>query len=335
MISRFMRASSAACRGLCIATLATFLSSGLLWAGEAFPSRALRLIVPYPPGGGVDLVARTIAPKMAESLSHNVIIENRPGGSGNIGAVAAARSQPDGHTLLIVASTFTISPSLFVELPYDTVKDLVAVSQVTSSAYIVVVHPSLPASSISQLITLARARPHTIAYSSPGYAGPSHLAAELFSTRTGIRMLHVPNKGAGPAAIDLVSGQTQLMFGSPGVTLPYVRANRLRALAVTTLKRFPAAPDIPTVSEAGVSGFEVDSWYGVLVPAGTPASRIRQLRNQSAMALQSAEVRERLLKLGIEPVGTTPEEFSRLIAREIPRWASVAAAAGVKKGGDF
>jgi len=304
-------------------------------AAESFPAKPLRLIVPYPPGGGVDIVGRVIAPRLTESLRHNVVVENRPGGSATIGTEIAARSQPDGHTLLIVASTYTITPNLFSKLSYDPLKDLTAVSQVTSSAYFIVVHPSLPVTSLSALIKLARAQPNAIAYSSPGYGGPGHLAGELLSTRTGIRMLHVANKGAGPAALDLVSGQTQLMFGSPGVSQPYIRNGRMRALAVTTRTRFAVAPDIPTAIEAGVPDFVVDGWYGVLVPAGTPAPRLKILGEHMVKALQSGEVRDRLLKMGIEPAGTTPDEFAQLIRAEIPRWGAVVEAAGVRRGGDF
>ncbi|MBI3045074.1 MAG: tripartite tricarboxylate transporter substrate binding protein [Betaproteobacteria bacterium] len=320
---------------VCAALLIFIASAGPIWAAEAFPSKPLRLIVPYPPGGGVDIVGRVFASKLAEALKHNVIVDNKPGGSATIGTGLAARAQPDGHTLLIVASTYTITPNLFNKLPYDPVRDLAAVTQVTSSAYIVVVHPSLPVATLSDLIKLAKAKPNAIAYSSPGYAGPPHLTGELFAVRTGIRILHVPNKGAGPAAIDLVSGQTQLMFSSPGVSLPYIRTNRLRALAVTTRNRLAAAPEIPTAGEAGVPDFVVDGWYGVLVPAGTPAPRVKFLSDQIAKAVQSTEVRERLLKLGIEPVGTSPDEFAQLIRAEIPRWAGVVEAARVRKGGDF
>lgn len=320
---------------VCAALLVFIASGGPIWAAEAFPSRPLRLIVPYPPGGGVDIVGRVFAPKLAEALKYNVIVENRPGGSAIIGTELAARAQPDGHTLLIVASTYTITPNLFNKLPYDPVRDLAAVTQVTSSAYIVVVHPSLPAVTLSDLIKLAKAKPNAIAYSSPGYAGPPHLTGELFAVRTGTRILHVPNKGAGPAAIDVVSGQTQLMFSSPGVSLPYIRAKRLRALAVTTRNRLAVAPDIPTAGEAGVPDFVVDGWYGVLVPAGTPAPRVKFLSDQIVKAAQSTEVKGRLLTLGIEPVGTSPDEFAQLIRSEIPRWASVVEAARVRKGGDF
>lgn len=320
---------------VCAALLLLIASSCPIWAADAFPSKPLRLIVPYPPGGGVDIVGRVFASKVAETLKHNVIVDNRPGGSAIIGTGLAARAQPDGHTLLIVASTYTITPNLFNKLPYDPVRDFAAVTQVTSSAYIVVVHPSLPVATLSDLIKLAKARPNAIAYSSPGYAGPPHLTGELFAVRTGTRILHVPNKGAGPAAIDLVSGQTQLMFSSPGVSLPYIRSKRLRALAVTTRNRLAAAPDIPTAGEAGLPDFVVDGWYGILVPAGTPDPRVRFLSDQIVKAAHSTEVKDRLVKLGIEPVGTSPDEFAQLIRSEIPRWAGVVEAAGVRKGGDF
>ena len=296
----------------------------------AFPDRSLRLVVPYPPGGGTDIVARAVGQKLAEAWKQNVVIDNRGGASGNIGTELVARATPDGYTLLIVISAFTVNPSIFKQLPWDPVRDFAPVSKVGSSAYVLVVHPGVPARSVSQLIALARAEPNALSFASSGIGSPLHLAGELLKTRANINMVHVPYKGAGPAIVDLLAGRVQVLFGSSVTMLPHIRNGRLRALATTSAKRVPAAPEIPTMAEAGVSDSEVDGWYGILAPAGTPPDRVRKLSDQIAAIMRTPEMRERFAKEGREAMGTTPEEFSRFIAAEIAKWAKVVSATGIK-----
>ncbi len=313
----------------CICAIVTgHFTGGTLAA--AFPDRSLRLVVPYPPGGGTDIVARAIGQKLAEAWKQNVVIDNRGGASGNIGTELVARAAPDGYTLLTVISAFAVNPSIYKQLPWDPVRDFAPVSKVGSSAYILVVHPSVPARSVSQLIALARAEPNALSFVSSGIGGPLHLAGELLKTRANINMVHVPYKGAGPAIVDLLAGQVQVLFGSSVTMLPHIRNGRLRALATTSAKRLPAAPEIPTMAEAGVPDCEVDGWYGILAPAGTPPDRVRKLSDQIAAIMRTSEMRERFAKEGREAMGTTPEEFSRFIAAEIAKWAQVVSATGIK-----
>ena len=295
-----------------------------------YPDRSLRLVVPYPPGGGTDIVARALGQKLAEAWKQTVVVDNRGGAGGNIGTELVARAVPDGHTLLIAISSFTVNPSIFKQLPWDPVRDFAPVSKVGSSAYILVVHPSVPARSVSQLIALARAKPDALSFASSGIGSPLHLAGELLKTRANINMVHVPYKGAGPGIIDLLTGQVQVLFGSSVTMLPLIGSGRLRALATTSAARLAAAPGIPTMAEAGVQDCEVDGWYGILAPAGTPRDRVRKLSDQLAAILRTPEMRERFAKDGREAMGSTPEEFSRFIAAEIVKWAKVVSATGIK-----
>ena len=303
--------------------------TGITLAAD-YPDRTLRLVVPYPPGGGTDIVARALGQKLAEAWKQNVVVDNRGGAGGNIGTELVARAVPDGHTLLIAISSFTVNPSIFKQLPWDPVRDFAPVSKVGSSAYILVVHPSVPARSVAQLIALARVKPDALSFASSGIGSPLHLAGELLKTRANINMVHVPYKGAGPAIVDLLAGRVQVLFGSSVTMLPHIRNGRLRALATTSAKRVPAAPEIPTMAEAGVPDSEVDGWYGILAPAGTPPDRVRKLSDQIAAIMRTPEMRERFAKEGREAMGTTPEEFSRFIAAEIAKWAKVVSATGIK-----
>jgi len=313
--------------GFCAFCTGHFAGSAL---ADDFPNRSLRLVVPYPPGGGTDIVARALGQKLTEAWKQNVVVDNRGGAGGNIGTELVARAVPDGYTLLIAISSFTVNPSIFKQLPWDPVRDFAPISKVGSSAYILVVHPSVPARSVSQLIALARAKPDALSFASSGIGGPLHLAGELLKTRANINMVHVPYKGAGPAIIDLLAGQVQVLFGSSVTMLPLIRNGRLRALATTSAARLAAAPEIPTMAEAGVPDCEVDGWYGILAPAGTPPDRVRKLSDQLAAILRAPEMRERFAKEGREAMGTTPEEFSRFIAAEIVKWAKVVSATGIK-----
>jgi tripartite-type tricarboxylate transporter receptor subunit TctC len=307
-----------------------FTHSQVTAATGEYPNRTIRLIVPFGPGGGTDIVARLLAQKLSEAWKHNVVIDNRDGGGSTIGTSLAARANPDGHTLVIVTATFAINPSLHKKLPYDSVRDFAPVSQVTSSLYVIAVNPAVPATSMKQLIALARSSPGKMTYATAGNGSSGHLGMELLKTMTGIDMVHVPYKGAGPAIIAVVAGQVQLNMGSTTAALPHIRANRLRPLAVTTAKRFPILPDVPTVAEVGLPGYEVDGWYGILAPAGTPADRVQIVSKQLDLALSSAELREHLSRDGIEALGTSPEAFARYIKAEMTKWSKVVATANVR-----
>ncbi len=295
-----------------------------------YPNRSIRLIFPYGPGGGTDIVARWLAPKLSDAWKQSVVIDNREGGGSTIGTALAARANPDGHTLVLVTATFAINPSLHKKLPYDSAKDFAPVSQVTSSLYVIAVNPAIPATTIKQLVALARFSPGKISYATAGNGSSGHLGMELLKSMAGIDMVHVPYKGAGPATIAVVGGQVQLIMGSTTAALPQIRGNRLRPLAVTTAKRFPILPEVPTVAEAGLPGYEVDGWYGILAPAGTPAERLRLVSEQLALTLSSPELKERLSRDGIEPRGTSPQAFARYITSEMTQWAKVVATANVR-----
>jgi tripartite-type tricarboxylate transporter receptor subunit TctC len=295
-----------------------------------FPNRAVRLIVPFGPGGGTDIVARLLAQELGQAWKQNVVIDNREGGGSTIGTSLAARADPDGHTLVIVTATFAINPSLHRKLPYDSVRDFIPVSQVTSSQYVIAVHPAVPATSMQQLIALARSTPGKIAYATAGNGSSGHLGMELLKTMTGLDMVHVPYKGTGPATVAVVGGQVQVIMGSTTAALPHIRSNRLRPLAVSTQKRFPILPDVPTVAEAGLPGYEVDGWYGILAPARTPMDRVHNISKQLALALHTPELKERLSRDGVEVRGTSPEDFARYIKAEMTQWAKVVTAAKVR-----
>ena len=293
-------------------------------AAQDYPSKPIRFIVPFPPGGGNDTMARTVGQKLTEAFGQQVVIDNRAGAGGIIGADMAAHSAPDGYTLFLggVGSHGT-NPNLNAKLPYDPVRDFAPISLIASAPMVVVVHPSVPAKSLGELIKLAKAKPGTLNFASNGTGGSSHLAAELFKMMAGVDIVHVPYKGLAPALIDLLSGQVQLMFSSTVAIIPQVRSGKLRALATTGARRLPALPDIPTAAEAGVAGCETGSWYGVLAPAGTPRAIIDKLNREIVKITQMPDVRERLAAEGAEPAGNSPEEFAAYIKRELARWNKV------------
>ena len=298
---------------------------------QDWPSKPLRFIAPNLPGGPTDILARLIGQKLAESLGQPVVIENRAGAAGNIGTEAAAKAPPDGYTLVTGNNaTFGANVSLYKRLGFDPVKDFAPVILVATQPNILVVHPSLPVNSVRELIALAKARPGQLNYSGSGMGANAHLAAELFKSMTGTSIVHIPYKSAAPALTDLIAGQTQLMFATALSVVPYIKANRVRALGVTTAKRSRSVPDVPTIAEAGVPGFEASTWHGVLVPAGTPVAIVDRLNAEINRTLQQADVRDRLAALGAEIVGGTPKEFADHIQREIPKWAKVIKTAGVQ-----
>ena len=297
-------------------------------SAQSYPSKPVRLIVPFAPGGPADFQARLIAPKLTASWGQPVVVENRAGGNTIIATELTARSEPDGHVVQVISAGFAINVSLYSKLPYDSLRDLAFVTQLTSGPAIVVVHPSLPVRSVKELIQLARSRPGQLTYASAGL--PSQLAVELFKVMTGTDLVHVPYKGAAPAMIDLIAGHVQVSFPTIGGGLPHAQAGRLRALATTGAKRPLAAPDLPTMMESGVPGYEATNWFGTAVPAKTPPAIVAKLSQDIGRVLHLPDVRERLLAQGMEPVSNTPEEFSTYVRSEMTKWAKVVKASGAK-----
>jgi tripartite-type tricarboxylate transporter receptor subunit TctC len=296
---------------------------------QAYPSKPVRMIAASSPGSAVDIVARIVAQKLGEQMGQQVIVDNRAGAGGNLGAELAAKAAPDGYTLFMGTPAHAINTGLYRKLNYDLVRDFAPVSQVTSGQYVVVVHPSLPVKSIRELIALARAKPGQLNYASAGTGNATHLAGELFSSAARVKLVHVPYKGSGPAVTDLVGGQVQLMFANLVAALPQVKTGRIRALAVTGQTRAAAAPDLPTVIEAGVPGYVVTSWFGVFVPAATPRELVVRLNVDLARTMGAPEVRERLAADGAEPTVGTPEQFAAFVKAEIARWTKVIKNAGI------
>ncbi len=292
-------------------------------APGAYPAKPLRLIAPSSPGSGVDIVARFYAQKLTSQIKHQVVVENRAGAGANLGAEIAAKAAPDGYTLFMGTPAHAINPSLYRRLSYDILRDFAAVSQVSSGVYVVVIHPALPAKTLRELIALAKAKPGQLNYGSAGTGNATHLAGELFRSLSGVNIVHVPYKGSGPALVDLAGGQMQLMFSNLTAALPHIKSGKLRALAVTGAKRTPLAPDMPTVAEAGVPGYAVESWYGLFVPTGTPQDIIARLTAETGAAMRAPEMKERLAAEGADPVAGTPAELAALVKIEIAKWAKV------------
>lgn len=315
-----------------LAAIALFGLTGLEAPAQDFPVKSIRLVVPFPPGGGNDTIARLLGQKLAPALGQQVLVDNRPGAGGTIGAEIAAKSPPDGYTLFLAGvASHGINPNLRKQLPYDPVRDFSGVSLIASAPLLVVVHPSLPVASIKQLVALAKARPGAVNYASNGSGSSSHLAVELFAMTTGTVMTHIPYKGVALALTDLMSGQVQVAFSSAVSMLPHVKAGKLRAIAMTGAKRSQAIPDIPTVAEAGVPGYETGSWYGIVAPAKTPRPVIERLSREIATATRSAEISGRLVDEAVIPIGSTAEEFDAHIRRELARWAKVIAKARISE----
>ena len=298
---------------------------------DAYPSRPIRFVVAFPPGGGTDIIARSIAQKLSERVSQQVLVDNRPGAGGNIGTEIVAKSAPDGYTMLMgSAGPLAINASLFKTMPFDPQHDLAPVTLAASTPNVLVVHPSLGVTTVKELIALAKNSPGRINFASSGFGTPAQLAGELFNSMAGVKLVHVPYKGAAPALADLLGGQVQLMFSTMPPALPHVKDGKLRALAVTSLKRSPAAPELPTLAEAGLPGFEANTWHGVVLPAGAPAEVIAKLNREIVAILHLPDVVERLSAQGAEPVGSTPEEFAAYIRSETAKWAKVVRESGAK-----
>jgi len=299
-------------------------------AQQSYPVRAIRMVVPSSPGGGTDITARIIAPKLSEYLGQQVVVENRAGAGTMIGGEIVAHAPPDGYTLLMGISTLAINPAMYKKVPYDALKDLAPISQVVSLPNILVSHPSLPVRTVKELIAFARTRPGQLNFASAGIGTSPHLSMELFLVMTKLKMVHVPYKGSGQGVVDLLAGHVSLMTPSILTALPYAKEGRLHALGVTSAKRADGAPDIPTIGEAGVPGYEATQWFGVLAPAGTPRDIVNRLHSQVVRALRAPEIRDRLSADGAEPVGSTPEEFAAYIRSETKKWADVIRNAGIK-----
>jgi tripartite-type tricarboxylate transporter receptor subunit TctC len=298
---------------------------------QPYPSQPIKMIVPFTAGGTTDILARTIGQKLSEAWRQPVIVENRPGAGGNIGADVVAKAKPDGYTILMgTIGTQSINSSLYAKMPYDAAKDFAPVTLVAMVPNVLVVNPAVNAKTVRELVALAKAKPGELNFASSSTGGSPHLSGEMFKQMTGADIVHVPYKGSAPAITDLLGGQVSLMFDNLPSALPQVKAGKLRALAVTSARRSQAAPDIPTLAESGVPGYEVDSWFGILAPAGTPKEIVNQLNAEIVRILKIPQVRERLLEQGAEPVGDTPEHFADHIRNETVKWARVVKASGAK-----
>ncbi len=319
-----------ALRLLAAAALATLVPLAA-FAADSYPSKQVRFVVPYPPGGPLDTVARLLAQKLTASMKEPIVVDNVPGAGGNIGAGAVARSSPDGYTILMGAvATHAINPALYPNIPYDAGKDFLAVTQVASTPNVLVVNPSLKAATVQEFIALAKSQPGKLNFGSGSTGSAGHLAGELFKTMAGVDMAHIPYKGAAAAMQDLIGGRIDLMFDNLASSLAQVRSGRVRALAVTTAKRSPLAPELPTIAESGLAGFDINTWFGIFVPAGTPRPVVDRLHGEFTKALAAPDVREKMLALGAEPVGGTPEEFAAYVKAEAAKYARLVKASGAK-----
>jgi tripartite-type tricarboxylate transporter receptor subunit TctC len=298
---------------------------------QGYPSRPIRLILPQSPGGPTDIIGRLVAQKLGENLGQTIVADNRAGAAGNLGCELAARAAPDGYTLLLgPPGCLTINPSLYEKLAFDPLRDFEPITQLTAGPEMLVIHPSVPAQSVKELIALVKAKPGSFNFGSGGAGTPNHLASELFRSAAGLQMVHVPYKGTGPAIAAVIAGQVQMMMAGLPPALPQMKAGKLRGLAVTTARRAPIAPEIPTIAESGFPGFEITSWHSILAPAKTPKSIVTLLHAQLVKTLAQPDVRERLAGHGLEPVGSTPEAFRAHLQRETAKYAKLIKAGGIK-----
>jgi tripartite-type tricarboxylate transporter receptor subunit TctC len=311
--------------------LAALLAAPFAWAQSSYPDRPVRLVVPFPPGGGSDFMGRAIQARLSERLKQPVVIDNRGGAGGTLGTDVAAKAPADGYTLVLGSvATHAIAPALYPKLPYDPVKDFVAVAPIGSMPHILVVHPSLGVSTAQELISLVKARPDQANYASAGSGSVGHLTVELFKSMAGLRMQHIPYKGSGPALADLAGGQVKIMFDTLPTGLPLVKAGTLRGLAVSGSTRASAAPQIPTLAEAGVPGFEVLGWYGVFAPAGTPPEIVRRLNAEISAITSQPDFRAQMQGQGADPMAATPQEFAAYLRAEVGKWGKVVRDSGAR-----
>ena len=300
-------------------------------AHAAYPEKPIRIVVPYPPGGNIDITARTVAPGLAEALGQQVVIDNRGGAGGTIGAELAAKSAPDGYTLLLGSTgTMAASPALYPKLGFDPLKDFAPVSLVSIVPLVMVIHPSIPARTVRDFIALAKARPGRITMASAGSGTSNHLTGELFQSVAGVKLIHVPYKGSGPALIDLMGGQVDVLFDQMSSAIGFIKSGKLRAIAVTTLKRTQATPEVPTMDESGLKGFDASTSTGVLLPAATPREIVSKVHAALIKVLRSPATRENFARIGADTLESSPEEFTRFMREEIAKWGKVVRDAGVK-----
>ncbi len=312
-----------------IVLFTALISIPLAGFAEPFPSKPIRLIVPFPPGGSADNLARTMQIPLSDVLGQPIVIDNRPGASGTIGTDLAAKAQADGHTILLVTTTYTVNPSLIKKLPFDPLKDLAPVSLVVSQANILAVHPSVPAKTVKELVALAKAKPNTLNFAGGGNGSSPHLSGELLKIVAGIQITHVPYKGSGPAVTDLIGGHVHMMFAGPLAFEQHVKAGRLRALAVTGKKRSPILPQVPTMAEAGYPGIETGTWFAILAPANTPKAVINALHQAVLKVLHDPDLASRFTKQGVDVVGSSPAELGRHVETEMTKWAKLIREAGI------
>ena len=298
--------------------------------GTDYPSKPIKLIVPYPPGGGTDVIARIVQERFQAQLGQPVLIDNRGGAAGSIGTDIAAKAAPDGYTVLFTLSSHTINPAIYTKLPFDTLKDFEPVAMVASLPQILVANTSFPANTVAELVKVAKAKPGSLSFATVGNGSPGHLAGELFKLRTGTEMTHVPYRGGGPAVTDVMGGQVPLLWVSIPAAAQFVKAGKLKALAVSTTKRSAAFPDVPTMQEAGIPDFEVDSWYAMFVPSKTPKAAIEKLNRVVNTVVREPEIRDKLLAQGSEGVGGTPEQLGKVVSTEMVRWSKLAKEASIK-----
>jgi tripartite-type tricarboxylate transporter receptor subunit TctC len=297
---------------------------------QTYPNRPIKLIVPFAPGGGSDIIARIIAPRLGDAVGQQVVIDNKPGAGTIIGAEIAAKAAPDGYTLFVgITGTLAINPSLYQKLPYDPLRDFSPIILVATGPNILVVHPSLPVKTVRELIALAKSKPGKLSYASAGTGGAPHLAGELFKSTAGVDIVHVPYRGAAPATMDLVAGQVEIMFAGMGAALPFIKAGRLKALAVAGAKRSPVMPELPTIGES-LSGFEASTWFGILSSAGTAKDIVQRLNAEIARVVKREDAKAQLLSQGYEPLTSTPEEFASYIKTELAKWSKVVRTSGAR-----
>jgi tripartite-type tricarboxylate transporter receptor subunit TctC len=308
---------------LALATAAAF--------AQTYPTRSIRLISPFAPGGGTDITARAIAPKLTSAFGQQVIVDNRGGAGGMVGVEIAAKAPADGYTIVIgTIGNIAVNPSLYSKMPYDPQKDLVPIGQVANALNVLVVHPSLPAKTVKEFIAIAKQRPGALNFGSSGPGATDHLAGEVFNVMAGVKMVHIPYKGGAPAMLDLVAGQVEVVFSTMATAIGAIQGNRIRAIAMTGNQRYERMPQIPTISEGGLKGFEVNNWYGFFAPAGTPKEIVTRLHTETAKALAMADTKTRLLDAGIIGTSSTPEQFNAYIQAETKKWAKVVKDAGIK-----
>ena len=308
----------------------------IIWAiptalhAQTYPVKPVRMVVPFAPGGGTDVIARYLASGLTEAFSRQVVVDNRGGANGIIGTEIVARAAPDGYTLIFVSSPHSINPSLYAKLPYDTLRDFAAISMVATSPYVLVIHPSLPANNVKDLIALAKSRPDQITYGSGGNGSSAQLAAELFNQMAGVKLREIPYKGAGPALLAVVAGESSLVFGNALTVKPHIQNGRLRALGIASLKRSPSAPEMPTIAESGVPGFHSEAVLGLLAPARTPRAIIERLNAEVHKTMRTPTAVDAMNRVGVDIELTTPEEFGRVVASEMQRWGKLIRALNLK-----